>query len=166
MKKLLPPLVTILILAIIALLVVSRARQVKHITVHKGNTQRVPVEILIGHHQDTQCGMTLDQLEDTAQAVAPDGRTWFFDDVGCLALWLGKHKNADEMMVWVYTRDSAEWIDGRLAWYSRTAKTTMGFGFAAHREAQPGFISFDDMVNRMLRGENLTNPYIRKELLG
>ncbi len=144
MKKLVsvltPVLVTALVLAVIAVLVISRAKQVRHVTVLKGNGQRQPVEIVLDHYQDTQCGMLLEQVRDTAQAVAPDGRTWFFDDVGCLALWYGDHPRRDALVLWVRTRDTDRWVDGRAAWYTRTAETMMHY--------------------------NLTNPYTRKELLG
>ncbi len=166
MKKLVPVIVTVLILATVALLVISRAKQVKYLTVLKGNTSRAPVEIILNHYQDTQCGMLLDRLKDSAQAVASDGKTWFFDDVGCLALWLEHNKHRDEMVLWVYTRDTEEWLDGRLAWYSRSDNTVMNYGFAAYSQKDEGRIPFDEMYRKMLRGENLTNPYIRKELLG
>ncbi len=166
MKKLVPVFVTILIVATISLLVISRAKQVKYLTVYQGNNSSIPVEIILNHYQDTQCGMLLVRLKDSAQAVAIDGKTWFFDDVGCLALWLENNKHRDEMILWVYTRDTQEWLDGRLAWYSRVDKTIMNYGFAAYRHENENHIPFDEMYRKMLRGENLTNPYIRKELLG
>ncbi len=166
MKKLVPVLVTILLVATIAILVISRANQVQYLTVLKGNTSQEPVEIIFDHYQDTECGMLIERLLDSAQAAAPDGKTWFFDDVGCLALWLGDNKQRDEMVLWVYSRDTEEWIDGRTAWYSRADRTTMHYGFAAYAENKEGRIPFDEMYRKMLRGENLTNPYTRKELIG
>ena len=41
----------------------------------------------------------------------------------------------------------------------------MNYGFAPYRAAAPGRVDFDTMVRMMVRGENLTNPYVRKELL-
>lgn len=166
MKKLAPILITTLLLAIIAIVVISRAKQVRHVTVLKGNTARQPVEIVLDHYQDTQCGMLLEKIEDTAQAVAPDGRTWFFDDVGCLALWYGDNPQREQMVLWVYTRDTERWIDAHAAWYSRTDETVMLYGVAAYEKKRDAFIDFEEMVRKMLRGENLTNPYTRKELLG
>jgi copper chaperone NosL len=166
MKKLAPLLVTLILATVIAILVVSRAQQVRQVTVFKGNTKQEPVEIVLNHFQDTQCGMLIERLQDSAQAAAPDGKTRFFDDVGCLALWLADNSHRDEMVLWVYTRDTKEWLDGRTAWYSRTDSTTMNYGFAAYREFQKDRISFAEMCRKMLRGENLTNPYTRKELLG
>lgn len=166
MKKLVPVIIVILILAIIAVLVISRAKQVRHVTILKGNAARQPVEIIRDHFQDTQCGMILKKEADTAQAVAPNGNTWFFDDVGCLALWYDENPSREDMVLWVLTRDTERWVDARKAWYSRTDKTVMKYGIAAYEHQSEGFITFADMVPKMLRGENLTNPYTRKELLG
>ena len=70
------------------------------------------------------------------------------------------------MVLWVHARDTGDWVDGRRAWYARTAETPMEYGFAAHRDSQSGFVDFTTMTLYMRRGENLTNPYVRKELLG
>ena len=75
-------------------------------------------------------------------------------------------KKKDEWVLWVYTRDTSEWIDGRTAWYSRDDYTPMHYGFAAYLKQQDGFIDYAEMSLKMLRGENLTNPYVRKELRG
>lgn len=166
MRKAAPVLVTLLVVAIMLVLIVARARQQGYVTVLPGNTARQPVEVVLGRYQDTQCGMPLEQLQDAAQAVAPDGRTWFFDDVGCLALWLEKNKRAGELVLWVHARDTETWIDARTAWYSRNDSTPMLYGFAAYAVRREGLVDFTEMRNRMLRGENLTNPYVRKELLG
>jgi hypothetical protein len=165
-KKLAPVLVVALLLAVMALLVMSRARQQNNLTILTGNQALQAVPIVLGHYQDTQCGMTIDQLQDSAQAVAPDGRTWFFDDVGCLALWLKTNRQGDKMTLWVYTRDTETWVDGRQAWFTRTAQTTMEYGFAAYAASGDDRVDFDTMFRLMARGENLTNPYTRKELLG
>ena len=119
-----------------------------------------------GRYQDTQCAMLIEDIDQAAQAVDSLGRTWFFDDVGCLALWLGAPGRRDEMVLWVQARDAGGWIDAREAWYSRDAQTVMEYGFAPYAERRPGFVDFDTMRRMMLRGENLTNPYVRKELLG
>lgn len=166
MRKMAPFLVVVLVLAVMAVLVVGRARQQHNLTILTGNQAHQAVSIELGHYQDTQCGMPLEHLQDACQAVAPDGRTWFFDDPGCLALWLKTNRLREKMVLWVYTRDTSTWVDGRHAWYSRTDQTTMEYGFAAHAQEQPDYVAFDTMVQMMSRGENLTNPYTRKQLLG
>lgn len=165
-KKIMPVLVALLLIAVMLVLVISRAKQQGYITVMDGNSNGQPIEILLGQYQDTQCGMLVEQIQDSAQAVGPKGKTWFFDDPGCLALWVDHHSRPDELTLWVRSRDTDQWIDARTAWYSRTDRTPMHYGFAAYVENQDGFVDFAQMQRLMLRGENLTNPYVRKELTG
>jgi hypothetical protein len=64
------------------------------------------------------------------------------------------------------SRDTKKWIDGRSAFYSLVDKTPMGYGFGAYEKKAPTHVDFDTMRLRMLRGETLNNPHIRKQLLG
>jgi len=166
MKKLLPIFTAIILIVIIVLIFVSMSNEKRMVVIHEGNHTHEPVDVKVNHFQDTQCGMTINKLEDSAQVVAPDGRTWFFDDTGCLALWYKDIKFKDSAVIWVYSNDTKEYIDGKKAWYSQTDSTTMGYGFGAYKEKKENMISFDEMLLKMYRGENLTNPLIRKKLLG
>ncbi len=42
----------------------------------------------------------------------------------------------------------------------------MGYGFGAYENKKEDVINFEEMLLKMYRGENLTNPHIRKKLLG
>jgi copper chaperone NosL len=164
MKKAAPILASVLLMAIVAVVIVSVDRRQGYVTIHTGNTERRPVPMEPNRYQDTQCAMLIEDIDQAAQAVDARGRTWFFDDVGCLALWLEDRRD-DDLVLWVRTRDTGEWIDARRAWYSRDSQTIMEYGFAPHESALTGFVDFDTMVRMMFRGENLTNPYVRKALL-
>ncbi len=166
MKKLLPIFTAIVLIVIIVLIFVSMSNEKRMVVIHEGNHNHEAIDVKLNHFQDTQCGMTINKLEHSAQAVAPDGRTWFFDDTGCLALWYKNIKFKDHAIIWVYSNDTKEYIDGKKAWYSQTDPTTMGYGFGAYKEKKENMISFDEMLLKMYRGENLTNPLIRKKLLG
>ena len=166
MKKILPFIVFILIVVIIAIIFVSMSNKKQMVTIHKGNHTHEPVKIIPNHFQDTQCAMTITTKENSAQAVAPDGRTWFFDDIGCMINWYEKTDFKDKATIWVYTHDTKKYIDGRSAWYNRTQATPMGYGFGAYENKQEGMTSFDEVVLKMIRDEHLINPYIRQELLG
>ena len=126
----------------------SNKKQV--VVLKEGNLQQTPLEIILGKYQDSDCGMIIDSMDYASQVVASDGKTWFFHDHGGMANWI-KDKS---------------YIDGRLAWYSRTDITPMKYGFGAYENKQDGFITFDEMAIKVLRNEDLRNPYIRKELLG
>lgn len=166
MKRLLPFLLIVLILGAIAALFLSRAAQQQPLTVYVGNTEKKPLPIEFGRYQDTQCGMPIQHLEDAAQAVAPDGKTWFFDDVGCLALWMSDKGFKEELVLWVYAKDTQTWIDAHAAFYTRTDDTPMHYGFGAYAHKAEGMIGFETLRLLMLRNEHLANPYTRRELLG
>ena len=166
MKKIAPLLIIFGIIAVIVTIVLFRAEQQQTVTVYEGNAEKKPVELQLNQFQDTQCGMAIGQMEDSAQVVGPDGKTWFFDDVGCMVSWLESRTFKDEALVWVYARDASAWIDGRLAWYSVTDETPMRYGFAPHKKRKKGFIGFDEMKAKMLKGETMKDPRIRKKLLG
>ncbi|WP_321315842.1 hypothetical protein [Halarcobacter sp.] len=165
MRKLLPIFTVVALIIIIVITFLSMSNQKKMVTIQEGNHEHKPLDIGLHHFQDTQCGMTIETLEHSVQAVSPDGKTWFFDDVGCFALWFKNIKFQDEATVWVYTNDSKKYIDGRKAWYTKTDKTPMDYGFGAYEKKGKNMIAFDEMLLKMYRGENLTNPLLRKKLL-
>lgn len=166
MKKALPILTILVFIAVIVAIFLSMSSQKQMVVIYENNQKKEPVDIKLSHFQDTQCGMTITKLEDSVQAISPDGKTWFFDDVGCFALWYKNISFKNDAKVWVYTRDSLEYMDGRKAWYSKTDETEMGYGFAAYKSKVGNMINFDEMILKMFRGENMTNPLIRKKLLG
>jgi hypothetical protein len=133
--------------------------------VYEGNTEKTPIEFLLGHTQCPQCHMEVNSLTDAAQAVLEDGKTYIFDDVGCLILWMRDHNVKDSVVLWVYTRDTKAWIKAQAAYYSLTDTTPMEYGFSAYEKQKKGLIPFQEMQLKMLRGENLANPKIRKQLL-
>jgi copper chaperone NosL len=165
-KKLFPILIILLLIVVIVVVFLSRAHEQQMLTVYEGNVALQPLPIHLHHYQDTQCGMPIESLEDSCQVAAPDGRTWFFDDVGCMVLWIQDKPFIDDAKIWVHSKESNGWIDARSAWYSRTDTTPMNYGFGAYETPEEGRIDFETMQRKMLRGENLTDPYIRKELLG
>jgi nitrous oxide reductase accessory protein NosL len=166
MKKLLPILSIALFVAAIAIVFVSMAKKDTPITIVKGNTAFKPLPIKIGKTNDTQCAMIIKSMRNTAEVISPDGKTWFFDDPGCMILWLKERSWADKAVLWVHTLDTKQWIDARKAWYGVSDHTEMHYGFGAREKKCNECIGFDEMRMRMLRGENLTDPKIRKKLLG
>lgn len=165
MKKILPLLTIVIIITVIVLVFLSMSNQKQMLVLYEDNHAHQPVDIKLSHFQDTQCGMTITKLEGSVQAIGPDGKTWFFDDTGCLALWYKNISFKDEVKIWVYSNDTKEYIDGRTAWYSQTDNTVMGYGFGAYKNKAENRIKFDEMILKMIRGENLTNPLFRKKLL-
>ncbi len=166
MKRVLPILVSIVMVAIIAGIFVSMAQKEGPITIVTGNTAAKPLPIQIGKTNDTQCAMLLKSERNAAEVIAPDGRTWFFDDPGCMVLWLKDKPFKDKATLWVHTLDTQKWIDARKARYGVSDHTAMHYGFGARAKGDAKSIGFDEMTLRMMRGENMTDPKIRKKLLG
>ncbi len=100
MKKVLPVLTVFILIIIIVSIFLSMSSQKKMVTIQEGNHEHKPLDITLNHYQDTQCGMTIETLVHSVQAVAPDGKTWFFDDVGCFALWYKNIKFQKKATIW------------------------------------------------------------------
>ena len=135
------------------------------IEVYKKSSDGRPVEFKPNEVQCVKCTMQLEGKPHSAQAVMPNGRVYFFDDPGCMALWIKDRKNADKIRLWVYTDDTRRFIDARKACYRLGDKTPMNYGFGAYEKKVPGCVGFDEFVAMMARGENMTNPAIKKRVL-
>lgn len=131
------------------------------------NTTRHPLEYKDNTLQCPQCNMFIVGKNDTAQIITRDGKTHFFDDVGCAILWMRDNKlTIQSLTFWVHSRDTHTFIEASKAFYSVTDNTPMKYGFGAYEKSQAMFISFEEMQLRMLRGENMSDPRVRKKLLG
>ena len=166
MKKILPFLTLGIIIAIIIIIFLSMSNKKQMVVLKEGNTTQMPLEIVLGKYQDSDCGMVINKMDFVSQVVSSDGKTWFFHDHGGLANWLKDKPFKDSAKIWVMTMDTKKYIDAKSAWFSRTDITPMGYGFGAYENKQDGFISFEEVALKVLRNEDLRNPYIKKELLG
>ncbi len=154
----------ILIVAVVFLFVGCEKREVATNISKDGK----PVEIKLGVTMDPQCGMEVEKMKNASQVILKDGRAFVFDDPGCMVLWLDKnHYDPKDVKLWTYSDDTHRWIDAKKAHYTLTDSTPMHYGFGAYeKNTTEKTIPFEEMRLKMLRGENLTNPKIRKKLLG
>ncbi len=129
-----------------------------------GNTRQAVIPFQPGQYQCAQCKMPIQTQKFSAEVVIKNGKTWFFDDIGCMALWLGNQPFRKSATVWVYTLDTRRWINGRQAWYTQWAQTPMGYGFAALQKRAKHTVRLNVVINHMLNGENLTNRAYAKAL--
>ncbi|WP_458701016.1 hypothetical protein ACKGJI_02685 [Sulfurospirillum sp. 1307] len=130
------------------------------------NEKKIPLEIKDNTVQCPQCNMFIVGKKYTAQIVTSDNKTHFFDDPGCAVLWLDSHRDyAKDRVFWVYTVDTKKWLHVEDAYFSISDATPMRYGFGAYENKKDGFIDYEEMKLRMLRGENMTNPKIRKKIL-
>ena len=166
MKRLMPFFVVFLIISIIITVFLSLASSQQMIVIKEGNFKQVPLTMELGKHQDSDCGMVIEDLDFASQVVSKSGKTWFFHDHGGFINWLKDKEFRDDVVIWVMSKDTKKWIDGKKAYYSLTDITPMGYGFGAYESRADGYIDFETMKLKMLRGETMNNPMIRKKLLG
>ncbi len=156
-----------IILSTVVVIFLSLSSTQSTITVVKDNHTHQAIPITPNKYNDTQCAMTIASTKYACEVVSKeDGKTWFFDDPGCMILWLQNKENQDQFIQWVYTLDTSKWIDATKAWYSKRDHTPMEYGFGAYENKQKDFIDFKTMQLKMYRGETLQNPKIKNILLG
>ncbi len=166
MKKITPILIILLLVGIIVSTFLSLASSGRMVVVHEGNLERLPIDMELNKYQDSDCGMVIEDLHYASQVVAENGKTWFFHDHGGFINWLKDKEFKNDVIIWVMSRDTKKWIDATESFYSLTDNTPMGYGFGAYEKNQSGFINFETMRLRMLRGETMNNPFIKQKLLG
>lgn len=131
------------------------------------NLEKTPLIFEPNTVKDLQCNILLRRVEHSVQLITKEKKTYFFDDIGCAILWCRDQKIALEgLTLWIYDNEVKRYIDAFSAYYSIIEETPMHYGFGAHETKSDGLISFEEMKLRMLRGENLTHPQVRKKLLG
>lgn len=165
LKKLMPVLIIFIIVIVIVGLFLSLASKQKMVVVKEGNVAQIALPMELHKYQDSDCGMVIDDLTYASQVVSKDGRTWFFHDHGDFVHWLEDKPFKKSAKIWVMSRDSKKWIDGREAFYSLNEITPMGYGFGAYEFNKEGLVDYDTMRLKMLRGETMNNPLIRKQLM-
>lgn len=132
--------------------------------IYKGNLTLKAIDIKANEYSCAKCKMDVSVLDYATQAVKKNGDTYFFDDIGCMILWL--EKNREEIAAtYVMTLDTHKWIKAEQAYYSRIAPSPMGYGFGAVEASKAGLISYDEMKKYMLKGETLRDPAVKKSLL-
>ena len=166
LKKLTPFLIILVIVLVIVGVFLSLAQKQNMIVIKEGNFKQIALDMELNKHQDSDCGMVIEDLHYASQVVAKNGKTWFFHDHGGFVNWLKDKEFQAEVRIWVMSRDSKKWIDATKAYYSLTDETPMGYGFGAYQHKQDNFVEYETMRLKMLRGETLNNPLIKKRLLG
>ncbi len=109
--------------------------------------------------------MEIDKSKEYSSTLVKNKKTYYFDDIGCMILWTNENK-IKKVKMDVYSKDTQKYIDAKSAHYTIGEKTPMSYGFCAYEHKQKSQINFKEVSVKMLRGENMTNPKIRKQILG
>ena len=107
----------------------------------------------------SRCVMVVSDRKNTVQVKNPEnGKTYMFDDMGCMALWFEEEVIPwqDKAVVWVTDVKSGEWIDAKSAFYDTNNKTPMAYGFSAHKRKESitkgeEIISYEEVLKRILK---------------
>ena len=114
-----------------------------------------------------QCHMKLPVSNIHTSTMNQDGEMSYYDDIGCMILWIEKNNiDVQNVQIKIYSNDTKKYIDAKSAFYKFNEKTPMMYGFSAYEKSQDNSINFDEVYMRMLRGEHMANPKIRKQILG
>ena len=150
---------------ILLLLLFSTTDFKQSIVVSQDNNSKNAIIMKSNQYTDRYCNMSIDDISYSAQAILPNDDTFFFDDAGCMILWFNDQKSQENIVLWIWARDTNKYINAKKAWYSTTENTPMEYGFGAYEKNKPQLISFKKMQLKVLRGETLQNLIIRKKLL-
>jgi len=136
-----------------------------------GNEEQLPVDFVWDRVACEECKMALSDPHYSAQVINPDGKAYFFDDIGCAILWLRRQPWKDKARTWVNDVKTAEWIDAEKArWIYGDPKTPMGYGFAATLSpTEPDdkqALDFETVKKWMFIGKTLVNENLVKHLGG
>lgn len=94
-----------------------------------------------GKQACAHCAMLLSEPRFAAELTTIDGDRLFFDDVGCMAAYVGDHEVALRAM-WVRTSNGA-WVDAKSARFKTGSATPMDYGFEASLD---GAATWDDIT--------------------
>lgn len=156
-----------LLLVVTGVLILFVMKVERAVVIVRNNQKRVPIPVGENKYLDSQCGMLLETEKFAAEVISKEGITWFFHDPGGVPLWI-KDRGEDfkkDVNIWFLTLDTKKWLKSDEVWFSLTDITPMEYGFGAYENKKKGYISYKRMELRMLRGENMTNPRVKKALL-
>ncbi|MDD2652149.1 MAG: hypothetical protein PHX44_03775 [Sulfurimonas sp.] len=114
-----------------------------------------------------KCNMPLPDSSIHTATLEANTKKLSFDDIGCLVLWAKEHDVAlDSAKIEVFSNDTHKYIDAQKAFFTINEKTPMNYGFAAYEAQKTDTIPINEVTLKMLRGEHMANPKIRKQILG
>jgi len=118
-------------------------------------------------HICPQCNMELPASNMHTAIIEDNGNINYFDDPGCMILWAKKNgMDCNGVKAKIFSNDTKRYIKAMDAFYTINEKTPMLYGFSAYEKEQENSIDFKEVKIRMLRGEHMANPKIRKHILG
>ena len=113
------------------------------------------------------CKMKIADSKLHSTSLHVNGTTQNFDDIGCMILFAKENQlNLNRIDTQVFANDTLRYIDASTAFYTTDENSPMGYGFSAYEKEKTETIKFSEVIIKMLRGEHMANPTIRKRTLG
>jgi len=131
----------------------------------QGNKEQLPVDFVWDRVACEECKMALSDPHYSAQVIDPNGRAYYFDDIGCAILWLKRQPWEGKTRTWVNDVKTTDWIEAENAnWIYGDPKTPMGYGFAATLSAVENALDYATVKKWMVIGKTLVNENLVKHL--
>lgn len=116
-----------------------------------------PAEIHWDRDMCDRCVMVLSDRKNTVQLQHPnEKKTYKFDDIGCMVLWLKEEGAAfsNGAKIWITDAKTGEWIDARSAFYTSENVTPMAFGYSAYGSKESikedeEILTYDEVVQKI-----------------
>jgi nitrous oxide reductase accessory protein NosL len=105
-----------------------------------------PTEPIWGKQACANCAMVLSDRRFGAQVLSGAGDRFFFDDPGCMVVFLEEH-GLESARAWVHEDGAGRWVDARDARYASGAMTPMDFGY---EPKSTGELTWSEMRTRVL----------------
>jgi len=103
-----------------------------------------------GKEPCAHCKMLVSDKRYAAQVIDETGEHRWFDDIGCMVLWMDARKAP--VRAWARESTSGTWVDARSAKYVQGARTPMDFGFEARADGTVSFEAVRTAVIEKKRG--------------
>ena len=103
------------------------------------------VEPVWGKQPCAHCAMVLSDRRFGAELLTVTGDRAYFDDVGCMVLYLEEHPGSP-VRSWVHDGQTGRWLDARAARYAPAVASPMDFGFEGRAEGDVGWEAMRERV--------------------
>jgi len=125
---------------------------------NRGNKEQLPVEVKWGRTNCESCRMALSDPRYSVQIIHPNGKAFFFDDIGCAILWLKAKPWKADARTWVNDVNTREWIEAEKAnWAYGDPNTPMGYGFSATLSPIKESMDYETVKKWVYIGKTLVN---------
>ncbi|WAA08741.1 nitrous oxide reductase accessory protein NosL [Fervidibacillus albus] len=115
--------------------------------------------VAINEETDTceVCNMAVADNEFATQVVMENGKSYVFDDIGCMFVWLDENGDEDVAASFVRDFDTKEWIELEEATYvyDETVKTPMAYNVISFKDAEDAQTYLDENQGAVLTYDQL-----------